>query len=108
MSSQNLQETVLDSQTLKQLQSDIQKELLEVLNNSQLSKVLQKYGISQSEVLKISYQLDLNKLQNIVTDQNQLSKDCLLTTEQQQIEASAVLLKPCPIEGYPDGCWVDS
>ncbi|UKO99075.1 hypothetical protein [Nostoc sp. UHCC 0870] len=107
MSSNNLPETVLDSQTLKQVENEIKQELIEVLNQSKLSKVLEKYGISKSEVLKINYTLDLNKLQSTDVSEDKVAIESFSMMRMPPIQTNLALLYPCPMEGYPDGCWVD-
>ncbi|MDZ8109761.1 MAG: hypothetical protein RM338_29630 [Nostoc sp. DedQUE12a] len=61
MESQTVQPTVIDAQTLKQLQEEIQQEIQQNLKNSNLSNVLQKYGLSGENLLKIEYIIDLNQ-----------------------------------------------
>ncbi|MBD2362614.1 hypothetical protein [Anabaena sp. UHCC 0399] len=107
MSSENLQTIVLDPQTLEQLENEIKQELIEVLNKSQLNKVLKKYGISESEVLKIQYTLDLNKIQSSDASEDKVAIESFSMMMRPPIGTNLALLKPCPIEGYPDGCWVD-
>lgn len=107
MDSQTLEPTVLDAQTLQQLQDEIQQEMHEILNKSNLAKVLNKYGISGQEVLKVQYVLDLSKYQFIDTDESlQAKKSLLPKLGKRPIEVALRHVKPCPIDNNPDGCWL--
>ncbi|MEH1811754.1 MAG: hypothetical protein V7K26_10430 [Nostoc sp.] len=53
MDSQTVQPTVLDAQTLKQLEDEIKQEMSNILNKSNLNKILEKYSISGETSLKI-------------------------------------------------------
>lgn len=46
-----------------QLEDEIKQEMREILKNSNLSKVLEKYGISEKKVLEIQCSIDLTKNQ---------------------------------------------
>ncbi len=63
MSNQTAQPIVLDSEQLKQLKDEIDQEMHDILNNTNLRKVLGKYGLSQEEVLTIEYSIDTSKIQ---------------------------------------------
>ncbi|MEH2400107.1 hypothetical protein [Nostoc sp.] len=74
------------------------------LNNSNIgevfqnySKVLEQYGISAQDFLKLQHTLDLNQLQFNEVGVYQQNKKFL--------HACMVLRKPCPVDGNPDGCW---
>ncbi|HYX12937.1 MAG TPA: hypothetical protein VE944_00935 [Nostoc sp.] len=77
------------------------------LNNSNIgevfqnySKVLEQYGISAQDFLRLQHTLDLNQLQFNEVGVYQQNKKFL--------QASCIVLrKPCPIDGHPDGCWMD-
>ncbi len=70
MESQTSQPTVIDPQTLQQLEEEIKQEMREILKNSNLSKVLEKYGISEKKVLEIQCSIDITK--NQVSQTNSL------------------------------------
>lgn len=99
MDSKALQSTLIDAQTLQKLKDEIKQELFNILNNSNLSKIIEKYGISAQDILKLEYTLNVNQLQSNdfgVDEQTQnLNKSCI------------VLRKPCPLDNSPDGCWMD-
>ncbi|WP_334929002.1 hypothetical protein [Nostoc sp.] len=63
MESQTSQQASLDSQTLEQLQDEIRQEMREIIQNSKLTKVLEKYGISKKNALKIECSINLTKTQ---------------------------------------------
>ena len=63
MESQTSQQAVIQPQKLQQLEEEIKQEMREILNNSNLSKVLQNYGISEKKVLEIQFSIDLTKTQ---------------------------------------------
>ncbi|MEH2337197.1 hypothetical protein [Nostoc sp.] len=63
MESQTVQPTVIDAQTLYLLKDEIKQEISERLKNSNLSKVLEKYGISGDDVLQVKCNIDLTKIQ---------------------------------------------
>jgi hypothetical protein len=75
MTSQNSQPTSLDSLTLEQLQDEIRQEMCEIMKKSKLSKVLEKYGISEKKVLKIQCSIDLTKTELSDTNGSFLSPD---------------------------------
>ncbi|AUT00485.1 hypothetical protein CLI64_08825 [Nostoc sp. CENA543] len=105
MDTEMLQEVSLDPQTLEQLQNEISRELIEVLNKSQLGKVLEKYGISDTQVLKIQYTLDVNQLQSADESNGQVAIESF-SIPKPPIGANLGLIQPCPFDGNPDGCWV--
>jgi uncharacterized protein YutE (UPF0331/DUF86 family) len=71
MDSKTLNQTSLDAQTLQQLEDEIQQEIRETLNNSNLRNVLEKYGILKEKILTIQYSIDLSKMQSgdVILDQ---------------------------------------
>ncbi|MFN6515662.1 MAG: hypothetical protein RMY29_014370 [Nostoc sp. CreGUA01] len=101
----------MDSQTLEQLQNDIEQKLSESLKNADLQTVLEKYGILEDRVLKVQWQcnLDLNKINSSdAVDKQQPNQ--LLQATAGRIEAEIVLAKkawcvPCPATGDPYGCY---
>lgn len=70
MDSQPVQPTVIDAQKLDLLKEEIKQEITETLKNSNLSKLIEKYGISGDDVLQVKYNIDLTKIQ--VRDMNSL------------------------------------
>ena len=72
MDPQSLQQIVIDSQTLQQLQDEIQEEMRETLKNSNLDKILEKYGISGDNILTFQISTDLSNIQaGAIFDENQ-------------------------------------
>lgn len=107
MDSKTVQPTLIDAQTLKQLEDEIQREMYDILNKSNLANVLKKYGISAQEVLKIQYVLDLTKYQSSdAAEDLQAQKSLLGNLGRRPIEVALKLVKPCPIDNNPDGCWL--
>ncbi|MEH2400104.1 hypothetical protein [Nostoc sp.] len=72
MDSQSVQPTVIDAQTLDLLKDEIKQEISERLKNSNLSKLLDKYGISGDDVLQVKCNIDLTKFQVIDTNNSLL------------------------------------
>ncbi|MEA5626652.1 hypothetical protein [Nostoc sp. UHCC 0251] len=105
MDSKALQSTFIDAQRLQKLKDEIKQELFNILNNSNLSKIIEKYGISAQDILKLEYTLNLNQLRsNDFSESNDLSVD----EQTQKLNKSCIVLrKPCPIDNHPDGCWMD-
>jgi hypothetical protein len=105
MDSKALQSTLIDAQTLQQLKDEIKQELFNILNKSNLSKIIEKYGISAQDILKLEYTLNVNQLKsNDFSESNDLSVDEQI---QKLNKSCMVLRKPCPIDNHPDGCWMD-
>ncbi|MEH2068737.1 MAG: hypothetical protein V7K47_11345 [Nostoc sp.] len=100
----------MDSQTLEQLQNDIEQKLSESLKNAELQTVLEKYGILEDRVLRVQWQcdLDLNKINSgDAVDEQQPNQ--LLQATAGGIKPEIVLAKkswcvPCPANGSPLGC----
>ncbi|MBN3896290.1 MAG: hypothetical protein HWQ41_13795 [Nostoc sp. NOS(2021)] len=112
MESQTSQLTILNAQTLQQLEDEIKNELSHILKNSNFGEVLNKYGISGQNILKVQCLLDFTQIEVSDADGNQESKKFLQTIIQEQnttLKAlpQVVFCKPCPVPGYPSGCWVD-
>ncbi|WP_375501409.1 hypothetical protein [uncultured Nostoc sp.] len=107
MDSQTSQLTVIDAQTLQQLEDEIKKELNDILNNSNFGEILDKYGLSGQNILNIQCLLDFTQIE--VTDAE--AKKFLQTIIQEQKPTLKTLSRggycnPCPVPGYPQGCWV--
>ncbi|MBE8986094.1 hypothetical protein [Nostoc sp. LEGE 12450] len=64
MESQTVQPTVIDAQILQQIQDEIQQEMREIIKNSNLNNVLEKYGISGENILEVHCTVNLDKIQN--------------------------------------------
>lgn len=71
MESQTVYPTAIDAQTLQQLEDEIHQEINEILNNSNIRNVLEKYGILEDNILTIEYSIDLSKIHssNVIKDQ---------------------------------------
>ncbi|WP_392534523.1 hypothetical protein [Nostoc sp. C117] len=103
-------QTVIDSETLEQLQNEIQQKLGESLQNADLHSLLEKYGILEDRVLRIHWQcnLDPNQLQSDdAVDEQQ--PNALLAANPKLPIPEIVLVKkslciPCPSTGSPLGC----
>ncbi|WP_392534525.1 hypothetical protein [Nostoc sp. C117] len=95
MDSQTVQPTVIDAQTLDLLKDEIKQEISERLRNSNLSKLLEKYGILGDDILQVKCDIDLTKMQ--LRDTN-----CSLLLPAKRVEVWACLCKgeitdcPCP------------
>ncbi|MEH2237095.1 hypothetical protein [Nostoc sp.] len=63
MESKIVQPTVIDAQKLDLLKDEIKQEISERLKNSDLSKLLEKYGISGNDILQVKCDIDLTKIQ---------------------------------------------
>ncbi|MDZ8186917.1 MAG: hypothetical protein RMX96_18965 [Nostoc sp. ChiSLP02] len=61
MESPTSQQVSLDSLTLEQLQNEIRQEISEIVQSSRLSKVLEKYGLSKKNALKIQCSVNLTQ-----------------------------------------------
>ncbi|MEH2223473.1 hypothetical protein [Nostoc sp.] len=59
MESQTSQQAVIDPQKLEQLQDELQQEINQSINNSNLSKILEKHGISKEISLEIKFQYSI-------------------------------------------------
>ena len=86
MDSQTLKSTVVDAEKLEQFQKEIQEEVTEFLNNSNLNNLLDKYGLEGEEILTI--QVNLSNLAEKQEVQNSIMaipstkklKGCIVTT----------------------------
>ncbi|MEH1873666.1 hypothetical protein [Nostoc sp.] len=58
---QKLKSIIIVSQRLQQLQNNINKEIIEILNSSNLSKRFDKYGMSGQKNLKVQCSFDLTQ-----------------------------------------------
>ncbi|MCW5317375.1 hypothetical protein GTQ43_27285 [Nostoc sp. KVJ3] len=111
MESQTVQPTVIDVQTLQQLEDDIKNELNNILKNSNFGELLGKYGLSGQNILKVQCLLDLAQIE--VSDANhdqQVDKSLSTIIQQSNTTLRTVTISgfynPCPVPGYPGGCWV--
>ncbi len=68
MESKIVQPTLIDAETLKQLEDKIKEEMSEILNKSNLNKILENCSISGEKVLKIQCSVHLTS--NESTDVN--------------------------------------
>ena len=112
METQSSQPKVIDAQTLQQLEEEIKNELSNILKNSNFGEVLTKYGILGQEILKVQCLLDLTKIEVSDADDNQQTKNFLEQIIKEQKTTLKTLFlggfcNPCPVPGYPQGCWVD-
>ncbi|MEH2253568.1 hypothetical protein [Nostoc sp.] len=111
MESQTSPSTVIDSHTLQQLEDEIKNELINILKKSNFGEVLEKYGISGKGILKVQCLLDLTKIEVSNTVNNQQANKLLQTIKEQNTTFKTLSIggfcKPCPVPGYPQGCWVD-
>jgi hypothetical protein len=101
----------MDSQTLEQLQNEIEQKLSESLKNADLQTVLEKYGLLKDRVLKVQWQcnLDLNKI-NSGDAVNEQQPNELLQATAGRIGPEIVLATkawciPCPATGSLHGCY---
>ncbi|MEH2148669.1 hypothetical protein [Nostoc sp.] len=110
MDSQTVQPIVIDAQTLQQLEDEIKNELSNILKNSNFGEVLEKYGISGQNILKLQCLLDLTQIEVSDADDNQQTKSFLQQIKEQKPSVKTLSIggfcKPCPVPGYPSGCWV--
>ncbi len=107
MDSQTVQLTVIDAKTLQQLEDEIKKELSNILKNSNFGEVLNKYGISGQEILKVQCLLDLTQIEVSDAENNQRTNQLLPTIKAQKTLYIGGFSNPCPVPGYPGGCWVN-
>ncbi|MEH1801159.1 MAG: hypothetical protein V7K64_32685 [Nostoc sp.] len=68
MDSKTVQPTLIDAETLKQLEDEIKQEMSEILNKSNLNQILEKYSMSGEKLLKI--QCSIHLAQNESRDTN--------------------------------------
>ncbi|MEH2192247.1 MAG: hypothetical protein V7K98_06225 [Nostoc sp.] len=102
--------TVIDTQTLQQLEDEIKNELSNILKKSNFGEVLEKYGILGQNILEIQCSLDLTKIEVSDAADNQQANDFLQSIKEQNTTVKTFSIggfcKPCPVPGYPNGCWV--
>ncbi|MEH2424869.1 MAG: hypothetical protein V7K48_29395 [Nostoc sp.] len=110
MESHTSQPTVIVPHTLQQLEDEIKNELINILKNSNFGETLEKYGISGKDILKVQCLLDLTKIEVSNTVNNQQANKLLQTIKEQNTTFRTLSLggfcNPCPVPGYPGGCWV--
>lgn len=116
--SEKLNLKVINSQRLQQLQEDINKEIRQLLKNSNLSQTLKKYGLSGQKILKVQCSLDITQFisgDSSKGDQTENNSSVENTEIGQKIIEFSMggFCYPClgidlqPDPDYPDGCWVD-
>jgi|UPI00036B78EE hypothetical protein len=93
----------MNSEKLQQLKDEIAQELQSLLRNSNFGKLLQKYGISGENVLRVDYTLDLAQIK--FSDASDAEKINTIADSQIKI-ASCAFCIPCPVNGDPIGCWI--
>ncbi|MDZ7965121.1 MAG: hypothetical protein RM368_09105 [Nostoc sp. DedSLP03] len=104
-------QTVIDAETLQQIQDEIQQEISEILENSNFHKVLEKYSISGNKILKIKFQcsIDKNKIQHADAVDNEQVKKILpeITGElrEELVLVNKLLCIPCPTNQSIKGCY---
>ncbi len=96
----------LDAETLEQLQAEIKQEFIQILNNSNFSQILEKYGITTQYLLKFQSILDLSKIE--ITDAHKIAEfqGVLPANKAQNNVTESLWYNPCPLAGYPQGCWL--
>ncbi|MBD2560337.1 MULTISPECIES: hypothetical protein [Nostoc] len=100
----------MDSETLQQLQDEIQQKLFESVNNADLYSVLEKYGVLEDRALIVQWQcnLDPNKIKfgDAVNKQqpNELLPAISGGSEQGIVLVQKSWCIPCPSTGDPFGC----
>ncbi len=92
MDSQTVQPIVINDQTLQQVQDEIQQEMREIIKNSNLNNVLEKYGISGENILEVHCNLNLDKIQNSHIVDNQKVHNLAAA-----IPRNKIILKGCII-----------
>ncbi|MEH2441200.1 hypothetical protein [Nostoc sp.] len=108
MESPTVQSTVIDDRTLQELKNEIKQEMQNIVSNSNLRNVLEKYGIPAQDVLKLECTLDLNQLQSNDVGVHEQTKSFLQAFPDLKLhKLCMVLRKPCPYDNNPDGCWSD-
>ncbi|MDF5734965.1 MULTISPECIES: hypothetical protein [unclassified Nostoc] len=93
----------MNSETLQQLQDEIQHKLLESVKNADLYAVLEKYGVLEDRALIVQWQcnLDLNKIKSgDAVNEQQTPKD----TEERIVLMQRSWCVPCPSNHNPLGC----
>lgn len=66
MQSQETEPTILDSQTLPELYADLAKEIYSSLDQNKLVQLLEKYGLSDSDIesFQLQFLLDLSQVKS--------------------------------------------
>src|SRR5689334_6994171 len=70
MASQNSQQVVIDSESLQNLQEEIQQEFIKSLKKANFTEILEKYSVPE-KILKFQCIIDLNK----ITDNSDASEN---------------------------------
>ncbi len=105
MQSQTSQQTVIDPQKLQELEDEIKNELNNILNNSNFSKIVKKYGISGQEILKVQCILDLTQIKSSDAVGEQKVNELLSAIPDQKMKLMGCVWYdklPC----CPDGGWI--
>ncbi|OYD94657.1 hypothetical protein CDG76_14770 [Nostoc sp. 'Peltigera membranacea cyanobiont' 210A] len=100
MEPQTSQQTAIDSESLQNLQKEIQQEFIKNLKKANFGEILEKYGISEEKILKFQCIIDLNKIQdNSNISEKHKTKDF---TEKALFQRpnKIVELDWCPPEGF--------
>ncbi|MBD2525126.1 MULTISPECIES: hypothetical protein [unclassified Nostoc] len=94
----------MNSETLQQLQAEIEQKLLESVNNADLYSVLEKYGVLDDRALIVQWQcnLDPNKIKSGDAVDEQQPNESLAEQEIVLMQNSWCI--PCPSTGDPFGC----
>lgn len=94
----------MNSEKLQQLQDEMNRELQEILNDYNLGKLLEKYGIQGDKVLKFQCVLDLAKLKSSDVNESKETTEFLQALPEQEILlATRSWCIPCP--NRPLGCY---
>ncbi|MBX9258667.1 hypothetical protein H1Q63_32910 [Desmonostoc muscorum CCALA 125] len=98
MTSQTSQQAVIDSESLHNLQEEIQQEFIKSLKNANFTEILEKYGAPE-KILKFQCIIDLNKIpDNSDSSDNQEILDST-TRNLFQKPSKLVKLDWCPPHG---------
>ncbi|MHC5815372.1 MAG: hypothetical protein ACYT04_05430 [Nostoc sp.] len=103
-------ETVMNPETLQQLQDEIQQKLLESVQNADLYAVLEKYGVLEDRALIVQWEcnLDLNKIKSGDAVDEQQPNELLPANSGRPGQGIVLMQKswciPCPSTGSPLGC----
>ncbi len=84
------------SENLEQFKKEIQQEMIDALNQSQLSKIFQKYGLTGDQFLTYKCILDITKIQFVNTIVSQQLQSSLQALKEQE-----VILVNCDCCEYP-------
>jgi len=99
MESQTSQQAVLDSQKLQQLQDEIQQEIIEIINKSNLEKLLEKHGVSGKDIVTI--QINLDKVQEINAAEKQETQNSVIQIPQKLTLKSCIITSQGMVCSWP-------